>query len=172
MSFERNNLWAPWRMKYIQAIEKDGRCFMCENRDTPDNDADNYVLWRTELSIVVFNRFPYNNGHLLVAPNRHIPDMESASDEEIFDIVCLTRDLQILLRKAINCHGFNIGANIGRCAGAGLPGHLHIHIVPRWDGDTGYMSVCSDIDVISQSLDELYAQLTSLSKEMSLPRVR
>ncbi|AQQ70648.1 AP-4-A phosphorylase [Limihaloglobus sulfuriphilus] len=169
MTLQKNNIWAPWRMAYIKDIEKSDECFLCAAREDRGDDREKYVLWRTELSIVVFNRFPYNNGHLLIAPKRHIPDLETAAVEEIFDIATLARDTQIILKKAISPQGFNVGLNIGRCAGAGLPGHLHMHIVPRWDGDTGFMSTCSEVEVISQSMDELYDMLIELSGEMNLP---
>lgn len=159
-------------MAYIKGIEQSDGCFLCAGRDEKNLDRQNYVLWRTELSLVVFNRFPYNNGHLLIAPKRHIPDLETASEEEIFDLACLVRDAQIVLKKAISPQGFNVGFNIGRCAGAGLPGHLHMHIVPRWEGDTGFMSTCSSTEVISQSMDELYDMLVKIGSEMNLPAKR
>ena len=127
------------------------------------------MLWRTEKSIVILNRYPYNNGHLLIAPGRHIPDLEDASDEEMLEMIKLIRESQRVLSLAIKPHGFNVGMNFGRCAGAGLPGHLHIHVVPRWDGDTNFMAVCSGTDVISQSLTELLELLKKISKEQNLP---
>jgi ATP adenylyltransferase len=120
---------------------------------------------------VVFNRFPYNNGHLLIAPLRHIPTLEQAEPDELREMMALVRDCQKVLTLAIRPHGFNVGMNFGRCAGAGLPEHMHIHVVPRWDGDTNFMSVCSDTDVISQSLTELYDQLSELSRQHQLPGV-
>ncbi len=166
---KRAKLWAPWRIKYIQGLcENNGGCFVCEHRDEPQKDRENLVLWRTKLCIVLFNKYPYNNGHLLIAPLRHIPDFESATDEEMFEMILLVRQTQRALKEAVEPHGFNIGANFGRCAGAGLPGHLHIHVVPRWDGDTSFMAVCSDTDVISQSLTELWEQLQQISKERNL----
>lgn len=172
---EHKNLWAPWRIQYIQGLgekpltgEKTG-CFICHNLKHPQDDNENLVLWRTDKSIVILNRFPYNNGHLLIAPARHIPDLEDASDEEMLEMIKLIRESQKALSLAIKPHGFNVGVNLGRCAGAGLPGHLHIHIVPRWDGDTNFMAVCSGTDVISQSLTELLELLKKISKEQNLP---
>jgi ATP adenylyltransferase len=171
---ENKNLWAPWRIKYIQALSPPGDgpeagCFICHDLETPQDDQKNLVLWRTVRSIVILNRFPYNNGHLLIAPVRHIAGLEQATDDELLEMTKLVRESQRALQLAIKPHGFNVGMNFGRCAGAGLPGHLHIHIVPRWDGDTSFMSVCSDTDVISQSLTELLAQLKQVSKEHNLP---
>jgi ATP adenylyltransferase len=175
---ERENLWAPWRIGYIQGLDKDGSsiknkdgCFICHNFRTPEDDDKNLVLWRTDKSLVVLNRFPYNNGHLLIAPARHIPDLNEASDEENMEMMKLIRESQKALSLAIEPHGFNVGMNFGRCAGAGLPGHLHIHVVPRWNGDTNFMAVCSDTDVISQSLTELLDLLKKISVEHHLPNL-
>ena len=166
---ERKNLWAPWRIKYIQGLSENSGCFICEARENPQDDDKNLVLWRSSQCIVVLNRFPYNNGHLLIAPARHIPDLDAASDEELLEMVKLIRESQKALSLAIKPHGFNVGMNFGRCGGAGLPEHFHIHIVPRWDGDTNFMSVCSDTDIISQSLTELLELLKQISKEHNLP---
>ena len=177
---ERENLWAPWRIGYIQELgnsqasgqtENGSDCFICHNLQHPDEDDKNLVLWRTNNSIVILNRFPYNNGHLLIAPKRHIGEMEQASDEELLELFKVVRELKKALSLTIKPHGFNIGINLGRCAGAGLPGHLHIHIVPRWNGDTNFMSVCSETKVISQSLEELLGLLKQISKEHNLPNL-
>lgn len=168
---ERKNLWAPWRIKYIQGLAESSGCFLCNYLEDRDHDKENLVLWRTERSIVVFNKFPYNNGHLLIAPVRHIPNFDDADDAELLEIMKLTRDCQKALSAAIHPHGFNVGMNFGRCAGAGLPGHVHVHIVPRWDGDTNFMHVCSDTDIISQSLIELYDELRQISDDQNLPSV-
>jgi len=127
------------------------------------------VLWSTDKSIVILNRFPYNNGHLLIAPARHIPDLEQATSEELLEMFKLVREAQKALSLTIKPHGFNVGMNFGRCAGAGLPEHFHIHIVPRWDGDTNFINVCSNTDVISQSLTELLELLKQISKKHNLP---
>jgi ATP adenylyltransferase len=166
---ERENLWAPWRIKYIQSLTKSSECFICHNLENPQDDDANLVLWRTKHCIVILNRFPYNNGHLLIAPNRHIAGLDEANDEELLEMFKLVREGQKALSAALKPHGFNVGLNFGRCAGAGLPGHLHIHIVPRWDGDTNFMSVCGDTKVISQSLIELQQLLKQISKELNLP---
>ena len=166
---KRSNLWAPWRVKYIQGLSQKSDCFLCDYLSTPEKDADNLLLWRTDHAFVVFNKFPYNNGHLLIAPNRHIPSLDDTSDAELLCLMGLVRDCQKALSATIQPHGFNVGMNFGRCAGAGLPDHMHIHVVPRWNGDTNYMHVCSDTDVISQSLTELYDQLVEISQTENLP---
>ena len=168
---ERKNLWAPWRINYIKKLSEGPGCFICNYLKNTARDRENFVLWRTENSIVVFNRYPYNNGHMLIAPARHIPDLESATETELLELTKLTRDCQKALTAAIAPHGFNVGMNFGRCAGAGLPGHTHVHIVPRWDGDTNFMHVCSDTDVISQSLTELYDELKEISLKENLPDI-
>ncbi len=166
---EHKSLWAPWRIKYIQSLSESSDCFICHNLENPQDDDKNLVLWRSNHCIVILNRFPYNNGHLLIAPARHIPDLEEATNEELLEMTKLVRESQKALSLAIKPHGFNVGMNFGRCAGAGLPDHLHIHLVPRWDGDTNFMNVCSDTDVISQSLTELLEQLKQISTKHNLP---
>ncbi len=168
---EHKNLWAPWRIEYIQGLNEGGECFICHNLSNPEDDDKNLVLWRCDHCIVILNRFPYNNGHLLVSPIRHIPELGAATDEELLELTKLIRESQKVLSLAIKPHGFNVGMNFGRCAGAGLPEHFHIHIVPRWEGDTNFMTVCSDTDVISQSLKELFEQLRQISAKHDLPDV-
>jgi ATP adenylyltransferase len=175
---ENKNLWAPWRIRYVQGLDKEPSaakqmtgCFICHNIKHPQDDDANLVLWRTDKSIVILNHYPYNNGHLLIAPVRHIPDLDDASDEEMLEMIKLIRESQKALSQVIKPHGFNVGMNFGRCAGAGLPGHLHIHVVPRWDGDTNFMAVCANTDVISQSLTELLVVLKKISKEQNIPNL-
>jgi len=171
---KRRNLWAPWRMKYIRSLSEESQengCFICAAAADKDKDSENLLLWRTGKSVVMFNRFPYNNGHLLIAPIRHIADFSKADDDELLELTKLMRESQKVLELAVQPHGFNIGINLGRCAGAGLPGHLHIHVVPRWDGDCSFMSVCSDTDVISQGLNELFDELKDISVKNNLPNL-
>jgi len=168
---KRFNLWAPWRLGYIKGLAEKHDCFICHNVQNPAQDGENFVLWRTGSSLVMFNRFPYNNGHLLIAPLKHVADFENLNDQELLEINKLIVACQKALRLAVNPHGFNVGVNIGRCAGAGVPGHLHVHIVPRWDGDTNFMEVCGGTDVISQGMKELYEQLKDISEKNELPGV-
>lgn len=153
-------LWAPWRMQYIvQAREGDTGCFICTAL-AADRDRDNLVVRRTTQSVVILNKFPYNNGHLLVAPRAHKADPSELDDAETLDLMRTLTDMLELLRAKLTPDGFNIGVNLGRVAGAGLPGHLHWHVVPRWQGDTNFMPVVADTKVISQSLFALYDLLT------------
>jgi ATP adenylyltransferase len=167
-----NNLWAPWRISYVKGLEKkEEGCFICNSAGDTGNDDENLVLWRTQWSLVMLNRYPYNNGHILLAPLRHISDLDQADESELSELMKLIREVEKVLSKSISPHGFNIGLNIGRCAGAGLPGHLHFHIVPRWDGDTNFMAVTSDTAVISQGLSELLEDLKIKSRENDLPQL-
>ncbi|MCE5186768.1 MAG: HIT domain-containing protein [Planctomycetaceae bacterium] len=167
---ERQNLWAPWRIKYIQGLAASSGCFLCQALASPEKDRENLVLWRTEHALVMFNRYPYSNGHLLVAPVKHVAGLSELSEAQMLSLTRLTRDSQRALELAIKPHGFNVGMNFGRCAGAGLPEHMHIHVVPRWSGDTSFMPICSDTNVISQGLYELYDQLAEVSQKENLPQ--
>ncbi len=157
------SLWAPWRMKYIKsALECSGKgkrgCFLCQLLRSKD-DTRNLILYRSDAGFVVMNRFPYNNGHLMVVPNRHVADYEKLKQEES---ACLQQLVQLSLRALrleIKPQGFNVGMNLGRVAGAGAAGHLHIHIVPRWNGDVNYMPVLAETKVINEHLEETYRRL-------------
>ena len=156
-----DQLWAPWRLSYIATAKDkpdatDGDCFICRGAAGASNDRANFVVHRTALSVVVLNRFPYNNGHLLVCPKAHKGQFEELGDEELLDLQRVIQQMTGIIRQSMNADGFNIGLNLGRVAGAGVPGHLHWHIVPRWFGDTNFMPVVADTKVISQSLDALY----------------
>jgi len=167
------NLWAPWRIEYIQSLsDDDDGCFLCRYRDDKrSKDAENLLLWRGKNCFAVMNRFPYTGGHMLVAPLEHVAGLEDLSGAVMCEMMEMVRDLQVALKRAIGAHGFNVGMNIGRCAGAGLPGHLHLHVVPRWNGDTNFMSVLGDMRVIPQALSQLHRQLRNVSSELELPKL-
>jgi len=122
-------------------------------------DEKNHLLIRGQWGFVVLNRFPYNNGHLLIAPYRHVGRVESLTEKEWLDLLRLLKEALRRLEKVLRPHGYNFGINIGRAGGAGIPGHLHLHMVPRWDGDTNFMPTLADVKVVSQSLDSAYAYL-------------
>ena len=159
MSHER--LWAPWRLAYVATAKaethEDG-CFLCRYRDE-QRDAENFVVSRGEHTLSVLNRFPYNNGHVLVAPLAHKAELDDLNDGELLGCMHELRRLAAAYGRILRPDGFNIGLNLGRVAGAGVPGHLHWHIVPRWSGDTNFMPVLADTRVISQSLDALWELL-------------
>ncbi len=153
------HMWAPWRMDYVSQIKAgEGGCFLCEEAKGQD-DARVYILHREELNFVIMNRYPYNPGHLLVAPYRHIgglDEMTAAERQEHFDLVSRSVDV---LKEACEPQGFTIGINLGRVAGAGLVGHVHTHIVPRWQGDTNFMPVISECKIVPQALEDTYKAL-------------
>jgi ATP adenylyltransferase len=160
-------LWAPWRLSYVAVAKNpthEEKCFICRGLDEQDDRA-NLIALRTPRSVVVLNRFPYNNGHLLVAPRSHKGRLSELDPTETLETMQTVSRMVDLLAEILNPDGYNIGLNLGRVAGAGLPGHLHWHIVPRWAGDTNFMPVLTDAKVIPQSLDSLYDLLVShLSK--------
>ena len=166
-----DNLWAPWRLSYVAAPRPAGSeepCFICRGlADT--KDRDNLIAWRGPRSVVVLNRFPYNNGHLLVAPNAHKGALDELDADEILETMDTLRRMLRHLSAIMHPDGYNIGLNLGRVAGAGLPGHLHWHIVPRWNGDTNFMPVLADTKVIVQSLDALYDLLTRSIRDAQEP---
>jgi ATP adenylyltransferase len=150
-------IWAPWRIKYIQ-MEKPEGCILCE-KPSEDNDALNYILYRGEKNFIIMNSYPYNPGHLMVVPYRHVASLDELTDEERhehFEIV--SRSIKVL-RQVFNPGGFNIGINMGKIAGAGIQDHFHTHIVPRWQGDTNCMPVISNVRVVPEALAETYEKL-------------
>jgi len=154
-----DKLWAPWRIKYIQAKKTKG-CIFCQ-KTKQKKDKINYIVCRKKHAFSMLNIFPYNNGHVLIAPYRHVADLEKLTKDEKMEILDLINDTTKILRSKLKAQGFNIGANIGKVAGAGIDKHLHMHVVPRWDADTNFMPVLTQTKVISQSLDELYQILKS-----------
>jgi ATP adenylyltransferase len=174
-----DRLWAPWRLEYVSGSESsaaeplpeptawldaaDCECFLCRAAAThdPSTEADRRLLVaaRGEQTIVVLNRYPYNNGHLLIAPLRHVGELEDVSPEEHAECMATLGRLTRVYRQCLRADGFNVGLNLGRAAGAGLPGHLHWHLVPRWAGDTNFMPVMAGVRVIPQSLGALWEML-------------
>lgn len=151
-----DKLWAPWRINYVSNKIKGKGCIFCRAKKSNSND---YIIFKTKRSICLLNIYPYNNGHLLVSPLRHVADIELMNEEEVLDMFKCLKRAKGLLQKVLNPQGYNLGFNLGRNAGAGITGHLHLHIVPRWAGDTNFMPVTGNSKVISQSLDELSKRL-------------
>jgi len=150
-------LWAPWRREYIESGNKEG-CFFCEKLKE-EKDEENFILYRGEKVFLLLNIFPYNTGHLMIAPNRHQGELEGLEEEELSELFLLLKMSISAIKKAFNPEGFNVGMNLGRVAGAGIEGHLHIHIVPRWSGDTNFMPIISDTKVVSEALIETYRKI-------------
>jgi len=153
-----DRLWAPWRHSFVSAKKRPKGCFFCAAKRS-SKDRENHVVMRGRHAIGILNRFPYNNGHVMVAPYRHVGKLEALSSAEWMDLWRLCRSLTRKLDKHLQAHGFNLGMNLGRTAGAGVPGHLHLHIVPRWTGDTNFMPIVGGAKILPQSLDELYSVL-------------
>jgi ATP adenylyltransferase len=153
-------LWAPWRLEYIVGEKEEG-CIFCEFPKRGD-DTKYLILHREALVYVIMNAFPYSNGHLLIAPYRHVGDISELTDEESLGMMLLARKCCQVLREAVRPDGFNLGMNLGTAAGAGIADHAHMHIVPRWNGDTNFMPVLADVKVIPEALEATYAKLKPL----------
>jgi ATP adenylyltransferase len=152
-------LWAPWRLEYIQTADEGGGCFLCAAQTSDDEGA--LVVHRGRSGLVVLNRFPYSSGHLLVAPNRHESEFGDLTDEEALEVHRLAAQGIAALDQAYRPHGYNLGWNLGGIAGAGLPGHIHLHVVPRWAGDTSFMPVLGDVKVMPEYLLDTRRKLSA-----------
>lgn len=168
------NLWAPWRIGYIKGLgggpagpqpdagASDAGCFLCDaaRSDLTEAEcAERFVLLRDQRGTLLMNRYPYTNGHLLAAPHEHLPDLSDMTAEQRAGLMELAALGQRLLKATMNPQGLNLGMNVGRCAGAGVPGHAHLHIVPRWNGDVNFMETVAGVRVIPQALAQSYAEL-------------
>ena len=153
-------LWAPWRMQYLKVLGKKSKgCQFCKIY-RQKNDSKNYVFKRSKHCFAVLNIYPYNNGHILIVSNRHVSSLSKLRPEEREDLFALLDSSTRLLDKVLRPQGYNIGINIGRVSGAGFPGHVHLHVVPRWMGDMNFMPIVSGTKVISQSLRVLFKSLS------------
>jgi len=173
------NLWAPWRMQYLKQLDPNEgikpsgsgpACFLCEalTFDVNSDDAvKRLVLVNDARGMIILNRFPYTNGHLLVSPREHLGDLIDLTASQRTDFIELTALTERIVRLAYNPQGINMGINIGRCAGAGLPGHLHMHILPRWGGDTNFITTVGDIRIIPQALEESFGLLRDATMKLS-----
>lgn len=154
-----DKLWAPWRSKYIY-LRKHKGCIFCNNRRSKNTDS-RFIIERTEHSFSILNLYPYNNGHVMVAPFRHVKSLELLNDAELVDLMKLVTRTKTLLDKKMKPHGFNIGLNVGKAGGAGFDGHMHVHVVPRYTGDTNFMPVIADTKCVVDSLKSVHGILTS-----------
>lgn len=150
-------IWAPWRVQYIQ-MKKPEKCILCDKPEQED-DVANYILYRGRLNFVMLNSYPYNPGHLMVAPYRHVANVEELTGEEMLEHFEIIGMCVRVLKDVICPGGFNIGINLGRIAGAGIDDHIHTHVVPRWQGDTNFMPVLSDVRVMPEALARTYEKL-------------
>jgi ATP adenylyltransferase len=153
-------IWAPWRLPYVKDASKDSEseCIFC-SKPAEDDDAASLIVHRGELCFVILNLFPYTNGHLMIAPFEHVPTLPELDDETIAELMALAQRAMVVLDREYSPHGYNVGFNQGRVAGAGLEHHIHMHVVPRWGGDTNFMPVLADTRVMPQSLEQSYEAL-------------
>lgn len=154
-------LWSPWRSQYIGTFKENERksveeCFFCNAVSHNEVSFNTLITYIGKYSFVIMNKYPYNNGHLLISPKRHTGDITDLSIEEMNEIMSLQSMSVRILEEIFKAQGFNIGANLGRAAGAGVPGHLHYHVIPRWNGDTNFMPVIAETKILSQSLEDSY----------------
>lgn len=185
MNHGQDNLWAPWRMEYVrqlgpQDVQQETGCFLCQalaaaelaERERRAAMRGHLTLLADERGGIVLNKFPYTTGHLLVAPRQHVADLTDLEPGQRAGLMELTVLAEQLVRTAYNPQGMNIGVNLGRCAGAGLPGHMHLHVVPRWNGDSNFMQTVGNVRVIPQAIEQSYEQLAETMKAMSAAPVK
>lgn len=163
-------LWSPWRLAYVTGADRasrEGGCVFCGGRDDLGNDL---VIGRGRTAYVILNLYPYNNGHLMVVPNRHIASLADAGADELDELMRLTRDAEVTLRLGYQPEGINVGINLGRPAGAGIVEHMHIHLVPRWSGDTNFMSVVGNVRIVPEDLGDTATRLRPIFERVMLER--
>ncbi len=158
-------LWAPWRMSYILNEDKPEGCIFCPGEERSE-DEERLILHVDDHTVVMMNKFPYVNGHLLVAPKRHVPDFDLLGDLELLKLGLMVKRSISILRTFLKPDGFNVGINLGKVAGAGVEQHIHYHIVPRWHGDTNFMTVLADVRVIPEHIKETYRKLLPFFKNL------
>lgn len=160
-------LWAPWRMTYIAPkTPQSQECIFC-SKPAEHRDAENYILYRGERCFMLLNLYPYNNGHLMIAPYQHVGSIELLDAETLTEMMAQAQLALAALRKAMNPDGFNMGINQGKVAGAGFADHVHMHVVPRWEGDTNFMPVLADVKVMPEHLEIVYQQLKQAIEDVN-----
>lgn len=161
----RKILLAPWRMKYLEG-PKLNDCFVCKAFASRDDDSSNLIVARGDRVAVMLNRYPYVNGHVMIVPMAHVSSFTQLSIPDLNELALWIQLTERVLKTAYSPDGFNVGVNLGEAAGAGLKDHLHVHVIPRWSGDTNFMTTCGDIRVIPQALDQTQQKLTALFQEI------
>jgi ATP adenylyltransferase len=161
-----DRLFSPWRSKYIESFSKPkdetSGCVFCDARN--GTDEDHRIIFRGKASFVIMNLYPYNSGHIMVVPNRHLQELADLSSDESLEVMQLLQKMIAALRKVSHPEGFNLGANLGKLAGAGIDQHIHFHLVPRWGGDTNFMPVLADTKMISEDMDHTWEKLRDALK--------
>jgi ATP adenylyltransferase len=160
-----DHLWSPWRFAYITGERTTAGCVFCDA--LTETDADSLVVFRGSTCFVILNLFPYNNGHLMVVPNRHVGTLAAATSEELSELIELTRRSEVALTEAYAPHGMNVGINLGKPAGAGILDHLHIHVVPRWNGDTNFITVVGQTRVLAEELPAVAEKLRPIFERLA-----
>jgi ATP adenylyltransferase len=158
-----DRLWSPWRLPYVTGSGKSPGCVFC---DAPEGEQAGLIVFRGGTCYVILNLYPYNNGHLMVVPNRHIASLAAATREELSELIELTRRAEVALGEAYNPHGLNMGINLGKPAGAGVLDHVHMHVVPRWNGDTNFMTVVGDTRVLPEELAQSADKLRPIFQKL------
>jgi ATP adenylyltransferase len=161
-----DHLWSPWRLPYVTATGREPGCVFC---DALAGEQSSLIVFRGRVCFVILNKYPYNNGHLMVVPNRHIRSLADADDDELFELTKLTQLAERALTRAYDPHGLNMGINIGKPAGAGILDHVHLHVVPRWNGDTNYMTVVGETRVLPEELPQTAEKLRTLFERLVQP---
>lgn len=164
------HLWSPWRMTYIQNSEKNKECIFCQSQETVDG-PNNLIVHRGKYNFVILNRYPYTSGHVMVVPYEHLAGFDDLSSDTTTEMMTLISICIKILRKAYNAEGFNIGANIGCTAGAGIPKHFHFHIVPRWEGDTNFLSSIGNTRLLPEDLEDTYLKIKKGWEKYSIERM-
>ncbi len=175
-----DHLWSPWRLRYVTGNKPaDNKaadeCVFCRaarppaigGSVTPSADVDSLVVFQGVQSYVILNRYPYNNGHLMVVINRHVPSLQAATNDELAEVMQLTKHAEIALSDGYRPHGINVGINLGRPAGAGVVDHLHVHLVPRWNGDTSFISIVGNVRVLPEELGQTAGRLRPIFERLS-----
>lgn len=162
-----DRLWTPWRYAYVSKTAPTGDCVFCD-KSRSNADRDNFVVYRAARNFVLLNIYPYNNGHLMIAPYEHVATLEEISQETLAELIRLTRAAEIVLRRVYGPKGINLGMNIGECAGAGVAAHIHMHILPRWPGDVSFMTSVGETRVIPEDLPATWEKLSRGFAEITL----
>ncbi len=159
-----DHLWSPWRYRYVSSASPDDECFFCKKPSESD-DRKNYILRRAEHNFVLLNLYPYTSGHLMIAPYAHVSTLAEVDPRTLDEMMRLAQRSEAVLRTVYHPGGFNLGMNIGHCAGAGVPGHLHMHVLPRWMGDVNFMTTVAETRVLPEDLDTTYEKLAAAFRE-------
>lgn len=163
-----DHLWSPWRYQYVQKEDSSGSCIFCE-KAAAHRDEENLIVYRAEHNFAILNLYPYTTGHLMIAPYEHVATLEDASEASLMEMILIVRSAQKHLREIYRPEGFNLGMNLGEFAGAGVAGHIHMHVLPRWKGDANFMSVIGETRVMPEDLKETHRKLQRVFLNSALP---